>query len=121
MPKKRIGKRNRLFGVNTLEEVIKGFNDEIKFWEPEKEEIGHEKKVKRKEVPDFSEINGQQFVKRACEIAVSGRHNLLMIGPPGAGKTMIARRIPGILPEMTEDEALEVTKIYSVRGLLTGK
>lgn len=109
----------RLFGVNTLEEVIKGFNDEIKFWEPEKEEIGHEKKVKRKEVPDFSEINGQQFVKRACEIAVSGRHNLLMIGPPGAGKTMIARRIPGILPEMTEDEALEVTKIYSVRGLLT--
>ena len=109
----------RLFGVNTLEEVIKGFNDEIKFWEPEKEEIGHEKKVKRKEVPDFSEINGQQFVKRACEIAVSGRHNLLMIGPPGAGKTMIARRIPGILPEMTEEEALEVTKIYSVRGLLT--
>ena len=62
----------RLFGVNTLEEVIKGFNDEIKFWEPEKEEIGHEKKVKRKEVTDFSEINGQQFVKRACEIAVSG-------------------------------------------------
>lgn len=109
----------RLFGVNTLEEVIKGFNDEIKFWEPEKEEIGLEKKVKRKEVPDFSEINGQQFVKRACEIAVSGRHNLLMIGPPGAGKTMIARRIPGILPEMTEEEALEVTKIYSVRGLLT--
>ena len=109
----------RLFGVNTLEEVIKGFNDEIKFWEPEKEEIGHEKKVKRKEVPDFSEINGQQFVKRACEIAVSGRHNLLMIGPPGAGKTMIARRIPGILPKMTEEEALEVTKIYSVRGLLT--
>ena len=109
----------RLFGVNSLEEVIKGFNDEIKFWEPEKEEIGHEKKAKRKEVPDFSEINGQQFVKRACEIAVSGRHNLLMIGPPGAGKTMIARRIPGILPEMTEEEALEVTKIYSVRGLLT--
>ena len=99
--------------------MIKGFNDEIKFWEPEKEEIGHEKKAKRKEVPDFSEINGQQFVKRACEIAVSGRHNLLMIGPPGAGKTMIARRIPGILPEMTEEEALEVTKIYSVRGLLT--
>ncbi len=67
---------------------------------------------------DFSEIRGQQMAKRAAEIAAAGFHNLLMIGPPGAGKTMIARRIPGILPKMTLEESLEVTGIYSVAGLL---
>ena len=68
--------------------------------------------------PDFSDVNGQQMLRRACEIAVSGMHNLLMIGPPGAGKTMIARRIPGILPPMERPEQLEVSKIYSVSGML---
>ncbi len=69
-------------------------------------------------IPDFSDVNGQQMLRRACEIAVSGMHNLLMIGPPGAGKTMIARRIPGILPPMERAEQLEVSKIYSVSGML---
>lgn len=69
-------------------------------------------------VPDFSDVNGQHMLRRACEIAVSGMHNLLMIGPPGAGKTMIARRIPGILPPMERVEQLEVSKIYSVSGML---
>lgn len=67
---------------------------------------------------DFSDVNGQRMLRRACEIAVSGMHNLLMIGPPGAGKTMIARRIAGILPPMEQAEQLEVSKIYSVCGML---
>lgn len=70
------------------------------------------------DAPDFADVNGQKMLRRACEIAVSGMHNLLMVGPPGAGKTMIARRIPGILPPMEPDERMEVSKIYSVSGML---
>lgn len=69
-------------------------------------------------MPDFSEVKGQEFVKRGIEIAAAGGHNLLMVGSPGCGKTMIARRIPSILPSMTLDESLEVTQIYSVLGQL---
>ncbi len=68
--------------------------------------------------PDFAEINGQAAVKRACEVAVAGMHNFMMIGPPGSGKTMVAKRIPGILPPMSEEERLEVSKIYSICGML---
>lgn len=68
---------------------------------------------------DFADVNGQGMLRRACEIAVSGMHNLLMIGPPGAGKTMIAKRIPGILPPMELSERMEVSKIYSVCGMLS--
>jgi len=70
---------------------------------------------------DFQEIRGQQHVKRAFEVAAAGGHNVLMIGPPGAGKTMITRRLPTILAPMTFDEIIEVTRIYSASGLLKDK
>ncbi len=69
---------------------------------------------------DFAEIRGQEHVKRALEVAAAGNHNLLLSGPPGAGKTLMARALPGILPAMSIDEALEVTRIYSVADLLPG-
>ncbi|MBR2935227.1 MAG: YifB family Mg chelatase-like AAA ATPase [Oscillospiraceae bacterium] len=67
--------------------------------------------------PDFSEVKGQENVKRALEIAASGNHNVLLVGPPGSGKSMLARRLPSILPEMTRQESLETTQIHSVMGL----
>ena len=67
---------------------------------------------------DFSEITGQEAARRAAEIAVSGQHNILFSGPPGSGKTMIARRIPGIMPDMSFEDSLEISRIYSVAGLL---
>ena len=67
---------------------------------------------------DFCDVNGQKFIKRACEVAAGGMHNILLVGPPGAGKTMIAERMPSILPPLSENERLELSKIYSICGLL---
>ena len=69
---------------------------------------------------DFEDVKGQQHVKRALEVAAAGAHNVLLVGPPGAGKTMLARRLPTILPDMSYEEMLEVTRVYSAAGLLAG-
>ncbi len=79
-------------------------------WVPGREEVPE---------PDFSQVKGQENVKRALEIAAAGGHNILMIGPPGAGKSMLARRLPGILPLLSRREALETTAVHSVLGLTT--
>jgi len=86
--------------------------------------IKRKKKISRSEEfsPfDMQEIKGQEQAKRVLEIAAAGNHNLLMLGPPGSGKTMLAQRMPSILPDLTEEEALEVTKIYSITGLIAQK
>jgi magnesium chelatase family protein len=70
---------------------------------------------------DFDEVRGQHHVKRALEVAAAGGHNLLMVGPPGTGKSMLAKRIPTIMPDMTEGDAIETTKIHSITGLLDPK
>jgi magnesium chelatase family protein len=72
-------------------------------------------------LPDLADVHGQLDARRALEIAAAGGHNLLMIGPPGAGKTMLARRLPGILPPPSFDEALEITRVHSVAGISDGR
>lgn len=104
----------QILGMRDLKEVITFLNDGVYV---QKETIYIEETRAKRSQLDFAEINGQKVLKRACETAVSGMHNLLMIGPPGAGKTMIASRIPTILPPMEEEEKMELSKIYSVCGM----
>lgn len=104
-------KEIEIFAVQSIAEMIHILNEGTYI----EKEIG-KVVAKTAQMLDFSDIQGQYFVKRACEVAVSGMHNLLMIGPPGAGKTMTAMRIPTILPPLDEKEQMELSKIYSVSG-----
>ncbi|OYD06464.1 YifB family Mg chelatase-like AAA ATPase [Paludifilum halophilum] len=103
--------------VCTLQEAVALLNDE----EPPSaaEEEGSPIPEVEQALEDFADVQGQAHVKRAMEVAAAGMHNLLLIGPPGSGKTMLARRLPSILPEMTMQESLEVTKICSTAGQLS--
>src|SRR5699024_11746188 len=103
-----------------LKEVMDWLQDEKSF-EPINVDVDSLfKQDEQAEILDFSDVRGQKNVKRALEVAAAGSHNVIMVGPPGSGKTMMARRMPYILPPLTLDEALETTKIHSVAGLLPG-
>lgn len=103
--------------VSFLHEVVDHFNGD-KIINPAEDILTRSSACEHDIDLDFSEVMGQENARRAVEIAAAGNHNIVMSGPPGSGKTMMARRIPGILPSLLFDEALETTKIHSVAGLL---
>jgi magnesium chelatase family protein len=106
-----------VFGVGTLPQVVGLLTGQLDL-EPMGIDVRHAFESLSVYPEDFAEVRGQEHAKRAIEISAAGGHNIIMIGPPGSGKTMLARRLPSILPQMSFDESIETTKIHSIMGLL---